>query len=305
MAPPESAPADRHHGFASSSEHREGLLAVLVAAVLWSSGGLFIKWVDIDALSITMWRSGFALVTVLAVSRPVITAPWREDRITWAIAVAYAATLVLFVSATRLTTAANAIFLQYTAPIYLVATSLFLLRERVTGLDFATVALAFAGMGLFFVGRLEPDDTAGNLLALCSGVALAAMFTFFRHPSCTQATRPRSMVLGNGLLVAVLLAVNAGRGAWAGFTPSPADIAGVAFLGVVQIGIAYAVFGFGIARVAALEAALIGMLEPVLNPIWVFLFLGETPGWWAVLGGAVIIATVTGRTVILERRANR
>ena len=133
---------------------------------------------------------------------------------------------------------------------------------------------------------------------------MAAMFTFFRHPSCDASVRPRSMVLGNGLLVGVLVAVNIGRGAWDGFTPSVSDLAGVAFLGVVQIGIAYAVFGFGIARVAALEAALIGMLEPVLNPVWVFLFLGETPGWWAVLGGVIIIATITGRTVILERRAH-
>lgn len=276
---------------------------MLIAAVLWSTGGLFIKWVDIDALAISWWRAMFAFGAVLLISKPAMRAPWREDPTTWGIAISYSAVLVLFVAATRLTTAANAIFLQYTAPIYLIGTSILFLREKVTALDILTVMVAFGGMALFFVGRLDSDATAGNLMALASGLALAVMFTLFRHPSCTPETRPRSMVLGNGLLFVVLLAVNLGRRDWDGFTPSAPDLFGVAFLGVVQIGLGYAIFGFGIARVAALEAALIGMLEPVLNPLWVFLFLAETPGWWAVAGGTVIVGCVVGRTAIVERKA--
>jgi drug/metabolite transporter (DMT)-like permease len=269
--------------------------------MLWSTGGLFIKWVNLDALGITMWRSLFALGTAFVVMRPGLRAPWREDGITWAIALSYAATLLMFVSATRLTTAANAIFLQYTAPIYLIVTGRVFLHERASRLDLLAVAAAFGGMGLFFLGKLETDDVAGNALALASGVALAAMFTLFRSPRCTAETRPRSMVLGNGILVAGLLAANLARGSAGPFTPGAGDVAGLAFLGIVQIGLAYAIFGFGIARVGALEASLIGMLEPVLNPIWVFLALGETPGWWAVVGGGVIIAAVTVRTVLTER----
>ncbi|MGH2609459.1 MAG: EamA family transporter, partial [Tepidiformaceae bacterium] len=100
----------------------------------------------------------------------------------------------------------------------------------------------------------------------------------------------------------VTLAVNLARAESAVFTPGPADVAGLLWLGIIQIGFAYVLFGFGIAHIAALEATLIGMLEPVLNPIWVFIFLGETPGWWAALGGLVIIAAVTARTFISERR---
>jgi drug/metabolite transporter (DMT)-like permease len=287
--------------FAELSPHRQGLLAVLAAAVLWSTGGLFIKWVSLDALGVTMWRSLLAAVTMWLVVRPAIRAPWRTGPLTWGIAISYALTLVLFVSATKLTTAANAIFLQYTAPIYLLVTGAVFLRERPTRLDFATVAVAFGGMALFFVGRIEAASLDGNILAVLSGVALAAMFTLLRAPSCTPATRPEAMMLGNLLLVVGLFAVNAARGSTAPFTPGPADIFGLIFLGVVQIGFAYLLFGFGVAHVQALEASLIGMLEPVLNPVWVLIFLGETPGWWAALGGAIIVAAVATRTAVNDR----
>jgi drug/metabolite transporter (DMT)-like permease len=219
--------------------------------------------------------------------------------------VTYALTLVMFVSATKLTTAASAIFLQYTAPLYLLVTGAVFLGERATKKDFATVAVAFAGMALFFVGKLDSDALAGNALGLASGVMLAAMFTLLRAPGCTAETRPEAMVWGNVLLVVGLLAVNLARTTSAPFTPDARDMAGLAFLGVVQIGFAYLLFGYGVAHVQALEASLIGMLEPVLNPVWVFLFLGETPGWWAVLGGAIIVAAVAARTFATERgRAN-
>lgn len=285
-----------------SPRHR-GLLAVLGAAVLWSTGGLFIKWVSLDALGVTMWRSGFAALTILVVVRPRPVWPRQVSRLTWAIAVTYALTLVMFVAATKLTTAANAIFLQYTAPVYLLFAGPLLLRERVTRLDVATVVVAFGGMSLFFVGRFEGNALGGNLLAAASGVTLAAMFLLLRAPGCTQETRHLAMLLGNLLLVAALVPVNLARGETALFAPTPGDLAGLVFLGVVQIGFAYLLFGYAMRTVPALEASLIGMLEPVLNPVWVFLVLGETPGWWAVLGGAIIIGAVTFRTWVTERAA--
>lgn len=274
---------------------------MLAAAILWSTGGLFIKWVSLDALGITMWRSLLAGGTIWLIARPRMAAPWRTDRLTWGIAISYALTLVMFVSATKLTTAANAIFLQYTAPIYLLLSGPLFLKERVTRVDLATVVVAFAGMALFFVGRLETDALTGNALAAGSGVMLATMFTLLRAPGCTNETRPQAMMLGNIILVVGLLAVNAARGETAQFTPDASDAFGLVFLGVVQIGFAYLLFGWGVAHVQALEASLIGMLEPVLNPVWVFIFLGETPGWWAVLGGAIIVAAVTARTLVTER----
>jgi len=281
--------------------HRQGLLAVLAAAVLWSTGGLFIKWVSLDAPGVTMWRSLFAGATIAIVARPRGVAPWRAGWLTWGLALSYASMLLLFVTATKLTTAANAIFLQFTAPLYLLVLGRFFLDERPTRLDLAAVAVAFGGMGLFFVGRLEPRDTAGNLCAIGSGVAFATFLVLLRQPSCTPETRPRAMILGNVLLVAASVAVNAVHEPGA-FVPGVGDLGGLFFLGVVQIGLAYVLFGFGIAHVQALEASLIGMLEPVLNPVWVFIFLGESPGWWAVAGGAVIISAVVARTAATERR---
>ncbi len=294
----------KHPGtlFAALPDHRQGLLAMLGAAVLWSTGGLFIKAVSLDAFGLTMWRSLLAGLAIAVVMRVRPFAPWREGWITWGAAISYAAMLLLFVSATKLTTAANAIFLQYTAPLYVLVLGALFLSERPTRLDVATVFVAFAGMALFFVGQLDPSDLGGNICAIASGMAFASFLVFLRLPGCAAETRPRAMVLGNALLVIVTLAVNLARAETDVFTPGPADIAGLLWLGIIQIGFAYVLFGFGIAHIAALEATLIGMLEPVLNPIWVFIFLGETPGWWAALGGLVIIAAVTARTFISERR---
>ncbi len=275
---------------------------MLGAAILWSSGGLFIKWVSLDALGITMWRSLFAGATIAVLVRPGWLVPWRANGLTWGMATSYAAMMLLFVSATRLTTAANAIFLQYTAPLYVLVLGRFFLDERPSRLDLATIAAALGGMGLFFVGRLEANDIAGNACAITSGVAFAAFLVFLRQPSCTPTTRPRAMVLGNAMLVLGLLVTNITRGEASAFTPGASDMAALLFLGVVQIGLAYILFGFGMAHVEALEASLIGMIEPVLNPVWVFLALGEKPGLWAVAGGAAIIASVTVRTFGAERR---
>lgn len=294
----------RSRGSSILSLRRRGLLAVLGAAVLWSTGGLFIKWVSLDALGVTMWRSLIAAVTIALVVRVRVGAPWRLPVLVWATAAAYALTLVMFVSATKLTTAASAIFLQYTAPVYLLIAGPLFLRERVTRLDITTVIIAFAGMSLFFIGRFDGDALGGNLLAAASGVTLAAMFLLLRAPGCTEETRPLSMLFGNLLLVVVLVPVNVVRGVPGMFAPGPSDLAGLLFLGVVQIGFAYLLFGYAMRTTPALEASLIGMLEPVLNPVWVFLFLGERPGWWAVLGGAIIIGAVSYRVWRNERSAN-
>jgi drug/metabolite transporter (DMT)-like permease len=165
---------------------------VLAAAVLWSTGGLFIKWVSLDAPGVTMWRSLFAGVTIAIVARPRGVAPWRAGWLTWGLALSYASMLLLFVTATKLTTAANAIFLQFTAPLYLLVLGRFFLDERPTRLDLAAVAVAFGGMGLFFVGRLEPRDTAGNLCAIGSGAF--ATFLVLLRLLVSAETRPRAMI---------------------------------------------------------------------------------------------------------------
>jgi drug/metabolite transporter (DMT)-like permease len=295
------AHASRHRiGIGRLPEHRSGVLAVLAAAVLWSTGGVFIKWISLDAFGITLWRSLLAGLTLAAVLGVAPRPPWRERGIVWAMALSYAAMLLLFVIATKLTTSANAIFLQYTAPLYVLILSRWLIDEPPRRFDIVALAAAFGGMALFFVGRLDAGHLGGSLCAIASGVAFAVFLALLRHPRCDARSRPAAMVWGNALLVLVAIPVVLIYEPSA-FTPGLKDASGLAFLGVVQIGLAYVVFTHGIGRVRALEASLVGMLEPVLNPVWVLLFLGERPGWWALAGGAIVIGAVAARTVFAER----
>ncbi len=286
-------------GAAALEPHRAGTIAVIVAALLLSTGGLFIKAVDIDAFGISMWRSLLAGITIWAILQPRFAGPMKATTV--AIAASYAGMLLFLVIATRLTTAANAIFLQFTAPLYVAVLAGMFLRERPTQMDVVTLAVTFGGMALFFVGKLETDALTGNLFGLAAGLCFGCMLVLFRAPGVTAEDRVTAVVIGNLGLAAVLLPVNLARGDASVFTPGLADGAGLAFMGFAQIGLGYIAMTYGIARVAALEASLVNMVEPVLNPVWVFIFLGENPGGWAVLGGAIIIVAVAARILVGER----
>jgi drug/metabolite transporter (DMT)-like permease len=217
-------------------------------------------------------------------------------------AVLYAALLLLFVMATKLTTAANAIFLQYTAPVYVLVFEPLIFKEKYRRGDFLVVAACVAGIALFFVGRLRPEEMRGNLLALLSGLCFAAFMLLIRLPRAGRVNRASSIIYGNLLLAAVC--------APAFYTGvhkvTAADLGVIVFLGVVQIGVAYTLFTRGIERgVRSLDAGLVGYVEPLSNPLWVYLFIGERPSGWAVTGGAVIIAAVLAHTVALARGAGR
>ena len=265
---------------------------VLAAALLWSTGGLFIKSAQLSALELSFGRSLLAALTVAWFTR-------REgfglNPVTGAAAILYAALLLLFVVANNHTTAANAIFLQYTAPIYVLFFEPLLYKEKFRASDLAVVAACVAGMSLFFVGRLRPDDVTGNLAALASGLCFAFFMLLLRHPRAARVNRASSVIYGNLLLAAVCApAFFSG----AGLGLSAKEWAVIAYLGVVQIGLAYTLFTLGVARgVRSLDAGVVGYVEPVLNPVWVFLFLGERPSEWALLGGAIIIAAVSAHTL--------
>ncbi|MCA1614288.1 MAG: DMT family transporter [Acidobacteria bacterium] len=223
-------------------------------------------------------------------------------------AVLYAALLLLFVVATKLTTAANAIFLQYTAPVYILLLEPVVFKEKYRAQDFVTVACCLAGMSLFFVGKLRPEDVRGNLAALASGLCFAFFFLLLRHPRAREVNRASSVIYGSWLLAAVALVALAG---WPEHTRGGAQLtarnfAVTAYLGVFQIGVAYALLTAGVARgVKGLDAGIIGYVEPVLNPIWVFLVLRERPSRWALAGGAIIVATVVAHTLREARRRSR
>jgi drug/metabolite transporter, DME family len=263
------------------------LVLVLGAAILWSTGGLFIKATHLSPFEVSFGRSLLATITIVIFTRK---EGFGLNRISAITSVLYAALLILFVVATKLTTAANAIFLQYTAPVYVLILEPIFYKEKFRGRDFVTVAVCLAGMSLFFVGKLRPQDVSGNLFALASGVCFAFFFLLLRHSKARQVNRAASAIYGN--LIAVVLCAPAFFGAMRRGI-SPEDYARLAYLGIVQIGFAYLLFTLAMARgLRSLDAGIIGYVEPVLNPIWVFLFLGERPSGWAIIGGAIIIASV-------------
>ena len=269
---------------------RQAVLAVAGAAVLWSTGGLFIKLAPMPALAVACGRSLIAGLFYLALLRPNL----RLAR--WTTAAAYAACIITFVSATKLTTAANAIFLQYTGPAYVLVLSPFLLDEPFRPIDGLCVALSLAGMSLFFVGQIEAGQLSGNLLAIASGVFFAFVVVLLRREAKSGSGNALpSTALGNLIAAAVTLP-------WAlKAAPEMLSLRGggvLLYLGIVQLGLAYLLFVRGVRRVPAAEASLISMLEPVLNPVWVLIGFGERPGPWAIVGGAIVIAAVVIRTLI-------
>jgi DME family drug/metabolite transporter len=264
-----------------------GRLLVVAAALLWSTGGLAIKLVPLSALGVAFWRSFVSAIFLVVVFRPA-RARWRHASI--ATSLVYALMILSFVSATKMTTAANAIFLQYTGPLYVLAFAPFLLKERFRRVDAVAVAVALAGMSLFFVGRLDPGALAGNLVAVVAGFFFGLVILFLRRDAAGDAIP--SVIAGNFLAAALAFPFARGHLALDG-----RGILLVLFLGIVQMGISYVLFVRGLTVVPAAEASLLGMLEPMFNPLWAFLGLGEKPSAWALLGGAIVLSAVAGRAI--------
>jgi len=272
---------------------------VLAAAIIWSTGGLFIKWTTLSGLELSFGRSLLAAITVAIFTR-------REgfgiNRITLLASVLYAALLLLFVLATKETTAANAIFLQYTAPLYVLVLEPIFYKEKFRQRDLITVIFCVVGMSLFFVGKLRPQDVTGNLLALASGVCFAFYFLLLRHSSARDVNRASSVIYGN--LLVVLIAASAGLKVLPNINLH--DALSVVYLGVVQIGVAYTLFTLGMARgIRSLDAGIVGYIEPVLNPVWVFLVIGERPSKWALIGGAIIVGAVVVHTTLKAKEGRK
>ena len=264
---------------------------VVFAVLLWSTGGLFIKSTTIDAYQVTFFRSLFAAVTVLVLTRK---NGLKINGFGILTSVIYALLLFLFVWATKKTTAANAIFLQYTAPIYILVLAPFVIGEKFHWRDLITVGVVLAGMSLFFVGQLRLEDYQGNAAALLSGIFLGLYIMLLRHPRADGFNPAIAVIYGNFLLA--LLTAPSGIAALPNMTPM--DWFAVTFLGIFQIGISYILFIKGVrGGTRPLDASLIGFIEPLLNPVWVFIFVGERPSQWAILGGAIIITAIAVHTI--------
>ena len=278
-------------------------LLVLAAAVLFSTGGAAIKSTSLTAWQVASVRSAIAAVAILCMLRGARRLP---DRATWLVGAVYAATMVLFVVANKLTTAANAIYLQGTAPLYILLVAPLVLREPVRRADLVFMGALALGLGAFFLGQdvatgTAPNPALGNLAALASGLTWAGTVMGLRwlgrRSDDPRATQP-SLVAGNLIAAGAALPL-----ALPIITFSATDLAILLFLGVFQIGLAYVCLSSGIGGVPALEASLLLLLEPVLNPVWAWLVHGEMPTGWALTGGAIIMTATTVRTVWGVREA--
>ncbi len=272
--------------------HRSAILLLLVTAVLWSLGGVLIKSIDWPSMAKAGGRSAIAAVILWSwLGRPQFA--WRVGQI--GAALAYAATVTFFVIANDRTTAANAIFLQYTGPIYVALLSPWVLGERIRRLDWFCIALALAGIALFFRDQFSPRGLTGILFGLGSGVGFGTMVVLLRKERDTSP--------GSALLLGNLITAAIGLPFALGHPLSGPAIGALATLGIVQLGMPYVLYSMAIRRVTALEAVLIPMLEPILNPLWVALAHGEFPGPWSLVGGALVLLAVILRGTLHRRTA--
>ena len=266
----------------SLSERRKAILFLALAAVLWSTSGVLIKMMDWLPLAILSARSLFASLVFLVYLRRL---PKSWNRWQLLAAVSSILTQFLFVTSTRLTTAANAIFLQYTAPIYVVLLGYWFLREKPSRTDWLSMLVIFVGLTLFFGDKLSANGLYGNILAILSGATSALMVVSFR---AQKDGSPAESILIASLAAAIFGFPFVLKETW-----TVTNWLILAYLGIFQIGFAFVFFTKAIKHIPALEANLVGTLEPVLNPLWVFLFLGERLGAFAFIGGLVVLSGVT------------
>ncbi|MDP2863767.1 MAG: DMT family transporter [Desulfobacterales bacterium] len=271
-----------------------GILVMAATAFLWSIAGLFIKVIDWNPIAIAGMRSFVASIVILIyIKRPVIHFSFPQI----AAAVANAATMLLFVSANKTTTAANAIILQYIAPVSTAFIGAILLKERTRIEHFAAIPVVAAGMIVMFFDELSGGRLFGNILAVMSAITFGFYFVFMRMQK--DGSPLESILLSHWLTAGVCIIISL-------FLPVPhltaKSLAAIAVLGIVQVGISSILFSFAIKRISAVSAILIAVIEPVFNPIWVFFAIGEAPGAHALAGGGIIVLAVTIASIINAHR---
>ena len=271
-----------------------GVLMMAATASLWSIAGLLIKVIDWHPIAIAGVRSLIASLVILAfLRRPKIH--WSFPQV--AAAVANAVTMLLFVVANKTTTAANAILLQYMAPAFTAFIGAALLKEKTRLEHWVSIFFVMVGMTIMFANKLDGGQFFGDAIALMSAVTFSLYLVFMRRQK--EGSPLESNLMSQWIAAGVCLTASL-------FLPMPQftqkSVAAILVLGIVQIGIPSILIAFAIRRISAVSANLIAVIEPVLNPVWVFLVLGEYPGMNTIIGGAVILLAVTGVSMISARR---
>ena len=278
-------------------EKRIGELQMLACAVMWSISGIIIKYIDWSPLAIAGGRSLVSAVVVVVFMVASKMKPIINKQVIWA-GVSLFGCVTCFVTANKMTTAANAIVLQYIAPAFVLIISAVFLKHKLKKIEIAVVASTFLGIILFFVDEIDFDGMMGNFIAICSGLFMAIMFVFNGKLNLDARM--------TGILVAHLLTATIGLPI--GFATYETviiqqDIMLILLLGVVQLGIPYVLYALAASKISPLSCSLIGMIEPLLNPIWVAIFYGEMPGLFAVLGGVIVIVSVLVHNIWDEKQS--
>jgi drug/metabolite transporter (DMT)-like permease len=276
------------------ASRKQAVTELLVATCLWSTGGALIKLVDWNPLALCGTRSAIAALLLIALYRK-IQFHWSLNL--WGAALGYALSVVFFVAGTKLTSAANVIALQYAAPVYLALVGPWALGERTTRADWGTIVVGLSGILLLFSDGFSAHAHWGDLCGVFSGMALAVFAIFMRRQH--RHLPIQSVILGNLLAMLGCLPFMFDGG------PPLAGWGYLFILGVLQLGIPYALYARAIRHLSALEAALIPMFEPVLNPLWAFLIVGEVPGMKAGFGCSLILLAAGLRARISAASSSR
>ena len=263
-----------------------GVGLMLVCAVLWSTAGLFIKSVPWNSMVLAGWRGLAATLTLWLFMRKMHYRV-RIDMRTVLIGLCVSGTSILFLIANRLTTAANAIVLQYTSPVFLVVLSMLIFRRRYRAADYVTVIITVCDIALFFFDQLTPGGMLGNILALIDGVTMGGVYLFTGESD--EERRLSGIFLGLAVTTAVGIPFTVAYPPEVTVTSVLAVIA----MGVLQLGLPYALYSIAVKHCPTLACTLIASLEIILSPVWVWIFLGEMPGMFAILGSVVVVATIT------------
>lgn len=275
--------------------HRKGLIYISFTAFLWSTSGFFIKYLTINAFQISFFRSLVAAITIYAISSArKQKLKFTFDKVSNLAAIFYAGILILFVLATKMTTAANAIFLQFTAPMYLVVLEPLVLKTKFEPKDILTILICIGGMVLFFFGKLEIGNIYGNMLAIASGFCFAMFSLLLKYKRVKQGSEN---TLNNSIMGNVIVAVIAFFIIFPNFALSLPETLILLYMGAIQIGVSYIIFNEGIKYVSATESMIIATLEAMFNPIWVFIGIGEKPTVYSIIGGIVIFSAIIWRNL--------
>lgn len=288
--------------FSSLSPRHKAMILMVITAIMWSIGGIFIKLISWHPLMISGAR-GVVSASVLGGYMLYKKIPYKLCKESAGAAIGLAASATFFVIANKLTTAANAIVLQYSAPIFILIMTAMILKRRLVRREVIVVGITMIGIVLFFLDQLSPGNILGNFFGILAGVFLALMFVSMGEGGDDDSIRMSGIFMAHmltaivGLPIGIYLTLTAanasGTGSVNGLCIAPMEIVYVLILGIFQLGIPYVLYAIASRDCPPLACSLIGMLEPLLNPVWVAIFVGEMPGFFALIGGAIIIATVT------------